>query len=78
MATMHQDLGSNSADEALIMEARAKGTLTPYVNSESREGTSSIDESLPNERKRIEIFILELSEIIQKWKIYLIPNPKKI
>ena len=43
-------------DEALITAAGTKGTLTPHVNSGSHEGTSSIDESLPNERKRIELF----------------------
>jgi len=40
----------------LITAAGTKGTLTPHVNSGSHEGTSSIDESLPNERKRIELF----------------------
>ena len=53
---MQQDLGSDLGDEALITAAGTKGTLTPHVNSESHEGTSSIDESLPNERKRIELF----------------------
>ena len=49
MATVQQYLGSDSGDEALITAAETKGTLTPHVNSESHEGTSSIDESLPNE-----------------------------
>lgn len=40
----------------MIIAAGTKGTLTPHVNSKSHEGTSSIDESLPNERKRIELF----------------------
>eukprot|EP00253_Pinus_taeda_P032964 PITA_32964 len=56
VATMQQDLGSDSGDEALITTVGTKGTLTPHVNYESHEGTSSIDESLPNERKRIELF----------------------
>ena len=46
---MQQDLGYDLGDEALITTTRTKGTLTPHVNSESHEGTSSIDESLPNE-----------------------------
>ena len=40
----------------MITAVGTKGTLTPHVNSESHEGTSSIDESLPNERNRIELF----------------------
>ena len=49
VATMQQDLGQDSGDEALITAARTKGTLTPHVNSESPEGTSSVNESLPND-----------------------------
>ena len=49
VATVQQDLGSDSIDEALIIAAGTKGTLTPHVNYESHEGTSSINESLPNE-----------------------------
>ena len=56
MATVREDLGSDSGDEALITTAGTKCTLTPHVNSESHEGTISIDEPLPNERKRIELF----------------------
>ena len=52
VATVQQDLGSNSGDEALITTAGTKGTLTPHVNSKSHEGTSSTNESLPNDRKR--------------------------
>ena len=49
VATVQQDLGSYSRVEALIIAVGTKGTLTPHVNYESHEGTSSIDESLPNE-----------------------------
>jgi len=40
----------------LITAARTKVILTPYINSESHERTSSVNESLPNDRKRIELF----------------------
>ena len=56
MATAQQVLGSDSGDEALITAARTKGTLTPHVNSESHESTSSVNESLSNDQKRIELF----------------------
>ena len=56
MATTQQDLGSDSGDEALIIAAGKKRTLTPHVNSKSHEGTSSVNESLPSDRKRIELF----------------------
>ena len=56
MATVQQDLRSNSEDEALVIVVGKKGTLRLHGNSESHEGTSSINDSLPNERKRIELF----------------------
>ena len=56
MATVQQDLRSDSGDEALITEVGKKGTLTPHVNSESHEGTSSVNESISNDQKRIELF----------------------
>eukprot|EP00253_Pinus_taeda_P030758 PITA_30758 len=56
METVQQDLGSDSRDEALIIAAGTKGTLTPHVNSESHESTNLVNESLPNDRKRIELF----------------------
>jgi len=56
MATAQQDRRSDSGDEALIIVVGKKGTLTPHVNSESHEITSSVNESLPNDRKRIELF----------------------
>ncbi len=40
----------------MITIAGTKSNLAPHVNFESHERTSSIDESLPNERKRIELF----------------------
>ena len=60
MATVQQDLGSDSRDEELIIDVGTKGTLTPHVNYESHEGTSSVNESLPNDRKRIEIFHIKV------------------
>ena len=51
-----QDLGSDSGDEALIKTVGTKGTLTPPVNSKSHEGTSSVDDFISNDRKRIELF----------------------
>eukprot|EP00253_Pinus_taeda_P026054 PITA_26054 len=54
--TTQQDLGSDSKDEALIIAIGTKGTLTPHVNFESHEGTSFVNESLPNGQKRIELF----------------------
>ena len=67
---MQQDLRSNSEDEALITTVGIKGTLTPHVNSESHEGTSSIVESLPNERKRIELFHIRV--IINHTKVEIL------
>ena len=61
MATVQQDLGSDSRDEALVTAAGTKGTLTPHVNSESHDGTSSVKESLPNDRKRIELFHIRVA-----------------
>ena len=49
MATAQQDLGSDSGDEALITAVGTKGSLTPHVNSKSHQGTSSVNESLPND-----------------------------
>lgn len=49
MVTAQQDLRSDSGDEALIIVARTKGTLTTHVNSKSHESTSSVNESLPND-----------------------------
>ena len=60
MATTQQDLGSNSRDEVFITAAGTKGTLTAHVNSKSHEGTSSVNESLPNDRKRIELFHIKV------------------
>lgn len=48
VATAQKDLGSDSEDEALITAVGTKGTLTPHVNFESHEGTSSVNDSLPN------------------------------
>lgn len=48
-ATVQQERGSDSGDEALITTTGTKGTLTPHVNSKSHEGTSSVNESLPND-----------------------------
>ena len=56
VATAQQDLGSNSGDEALITTVGTKGNHSLHVNSKSHESTSSSDEPLPNERKRIELF----------------------
>lgn len=56
MAAGQQDLGLDLGDEVLITTAGKKGTLTPPVNSKSHEGTSSLDETLSNDRKRIELF----------------------
>lgn len=56
MAMTQQDLGSVSGDAALITIVGTKGTLTPHVNSKSHEGTNSVNESLPNDQKRIELF----------------------
>lgn len=57
---MQHDLGSDLGDEALITTTGTKGTLTPHVNSESHEGTSSLNESLPNDQKRIELFHIKV------------------
>ena len=40
----------------MITAIGTKGTLTPLINSKSHEGTSFVDESLLNDRKRIELF----------------------
>ena len=56
MVAAQQDLGSDLGDETLITAAGTKGTLTPPINSKSHEGTSFVDESLSNDRKRIELF----------------------
>ena len=40
----------------MITAASTKGTFSLHVNSESHGSTSSTDEPLPNERKRIELF----------------------
>lgn len=60
MATAQQDLGSYSRDEALTIAMGTKGTLTPHINFELHEGTSSVNKSLTNDRK-LNCFILELS-----------------
>ncbi len=60
MAMAQQDLGSDLGDEALIIAAGTKGILTPPINSKSHEGTSSVDESLSNDRKELNYFILGL------------------
>ena len=49
VATVQKDLGFDLGDEVLITAAGTKGTLTPHVNYELHEGTSSVNESLPND-----------------------------
>ena len=55
VATAQQDLGSDSGNEALITKAGTKGTNSLH-DSKSHESTSSSNEPLSNERKRIELF----------------------
>lgn len=56
MSVAQQDLGSDSRDEALVTEVGTRGTLTPPIDSKSHEITSSLDDSLSNDRKIIELF----------------------
>ena len=56
MEIAQQDLGSDSGDEALVTTVGTKGTFTPSVDSRSQGSTSSVDESISNDRKRIELF----------------------
>ena len=56
--TTQKDLGSDSSDDTLITIVGTKGTLSVHVNenSESHASTSSSNEPLINEQKRIELF----------------------
>lgn len=76
MAATLQDLGSDSGDEDLVIAVGTKGSLTP-INSKSHEGTSFLDESILNDRKRIELFHIRVVEIIPRLKLCLILGPKQ-
>eukprot|EP00253_Pinus_taeda_P029197 PITA_29197 len=56
-ATMTIIVGNNNLKS---VQRRTKGTLTPHVNSELHEGTGSLNESLPIDRKRIELFHIKV------------------
>ena len=58
--TAQQDLGSDSGDEALIIVVGTKGTLTPRINSESHEGTSSVMSPFLLTERELNCFISEL------------------
>lgn len=75
MPTTQQDLGSDSGDEELIIEVGMQGTLSLHDNEnyESHASTSSSNEPLVNEGKRIELFHIRV--IMKHTKVETLFDP---